>query len=107
MLQNSSETLDRVFEVILSRKKADPISSYTAKLFDAGMPEISKKLGEEAIETIIAGLNNPGSIASESADLIYHLLVLWAAAGLKPSDVWSELEKREGLSGIMEKALRK
>jgi len=107
LAQNSSEVLERLFKTIESRKTTNPSSSYTAKLFAAGIPEISKKVGEEAVEIIIAGLNNPGSIASESADLLYHLLVLWAAAEINPSDVWSELERREDVSGLVEKASRK
>ena len=107
MVKNSNQVLERLFETIKSRKSANPTSSYTASLFAAGMPEISKKVGEEAIEIITAGLSKSGSVASESADLLYHLLVLWAAADIKPSDVWSELEKREGVSGIDEKTSRK
>ena len=106
MYKSSGEILERLFEVIESRKGKDPNSSYTAQLFDAGMPEIAKKVGEEAVETITAALSGPEYITSESADLIYHLLVLWSAAGIKPADVWSELDKREGVSGIIEKALR-
>ena len=103
---NSGEILERLFEVIESRKGMDPGSSYSAQLFEAGMPEIAKKVGEEAVETITAALSEPKKITSESADLIYHLLVLWSAAGIKPVDVWSELHKREGVSGIIEKASR-
>ena len=106
MYKSSGEILERLFEVIESRKGKDPNSSYTAQLFDAGMPEIAKKVGEEAVETITAALSGPEHITSESADLIYHLLVLWSAAGIKPADVWSELDKREGVSGIIEKASR-
>ena len=107
MQNNSSETLDLLFEVIESRKGISPDSSYTAQLFNAGTPEIAKKIGEEAIETIIAALGNPENVASESADLLYHLLVLWSAAGVKPADVWAELNKRRGVSGLKEKASRK
>ena len=106
MYKSSGEILERLFEVIESRKGKDPNSSYTAQLFDAGMPEIAKKVGEEAVETITAALSGPEHITSESADLIYHLLVLWSAAGIKPADVWSELDKRKGVSGIIEKASR-
>ena len=106
MYKSSGEILERLFEVIESRKGKDPNSSYTAQLFDAGMPEIAKKVGEEAVETITAALSGPEYITYESADLIYHLLVLWSAAGIKPADVWSELDKREGVSGIIEKASR-
>ena len=106
MLKNSSDVLERLFKVIDSRKGTSSDLSYTAYLFDAGTPEIAKKVGEEAVETIVAALSAPEFIASESADLLYHLLVLWSAAGIKPAEVWSELDKREGVSGIVEKALR-
>ena len=106
MLKNSSDVLERLFEVIESRKGTSSDLSYTAHLFDSGTTEIAKKVGEEAVETIIAALSAPEFIASESADLLYHLLVLWSAAGIKPADVWLELDKREGVSGIAEKASR-
>ncbi|MBT3991251.1 MAG: phosphoribosyl-ATP diphosphatase [Rhodospirillaceae bacterium] len=106
MTNENSEVLERLFAVIESRKGADASSSYTAKLFDAGMAEISRKVGEEAVETITAALSDPKNVTAESADLLYHLLVLWAEAGIKPEDVWAELEKREGTSGIDEKNLR-
>ena len=106
MFKNSSDVLERLFKVIESRKGTSADLSYTAHLFDAGTPEIAKKVGEEAVETIVAALSAPEFIASESADLLYHLLVLWSAAGVKPEDVWSELDKREGVSGIVEKASR-
>ena len=107
MTNENSEVLERLFAVIESRKGADASSSYTAKLFDAGMAEISRKVGEEAVETITAALSTPEDVTAESADLLYHLLVLWAEAGIKPEDVWAELQKREGTSGIAEKASRK
>ena len=106
MTNENSEVLERLFAVIESRKGADASSSYTAKLFDAGMAEISRKVGEEAVETITAALSGEGDVTAESADLLYHLLVLWAAAGIKPEDVWTELARREGTSGIEEKNSR-
>ena len=102
-----NNTLQQLAKVLEQRKGADPDSSYVALLYSKGLDKILKKVGEEAIETITAGLSKSGSVASESADLLYHLLVLWAAADIKPSDVWSELEKREGVSGIDEKTSRK
>lgn len=107
MSKVSSDVLERLFAVIESRKGSDASTSYTAKLFAAGMPEIARKVGEEAVETITAALSEPDNITAESADLLYHLLVLWAEAGLKPEDIWAELQKREGTSGIDEKAARK
>ena len=106
MLKNSSDVLERLFKVIESRKGTKPDLSYTSYLFNAGRPEIAKKVGEEAVETVVAALSAPEFIASESADLLYHLLVLWSAAGITPAEVWLELDKREGVSGITEKASR-
>jgi phosphoribosyl-ATP pyrophosphohydrolase len=99
--------LDRLWQVIQSRRGADPKSSYTARLFARGRAKIAQKLGEEAVETIIEGVgDNPVALVGESADLLYHLLVLWAAAGVSPADVAAELTRREGTSGIAEKRAR-
>jgi phosphoribosyl-ATP pyrophosphohydrolase len=99
--------LDRLYAIIESRRGVDPSASWTAKLLAAGPEKIAKKLGEESAETIIAALAQDGdALASESADLLYHLLVLWAAKGVSPEDVWRVLEAREGTSGIAEKASR-
>ena len=96
-------TLDRLWEVIQSRREADPQSSYTARLFARGRAKIAQKLGEEAVETVIEGVKeNPAALVGESADLLYHLLVLWAASGISPTDVALELMRREGTSGIAE-----
>ena len=104
----SSKIIDRLAETIASRKGADPESSYTAKLFTKGRKKIAQKVGEEAVETVIAALaETPDKVVSESADLFYHLLVLWADVGVKPEQVWAELERREGTSGIAEKNSRK
>jgi phosphoribosyl-ATP pyrophosphohydrolase len=98
--------LDRLFATVASRRGADPGVSYTAKLFSEGRARIAQKLGEEAVETVIAAATNSASLAGESADLLYHLLVLWADAGLAPGEVWAALEARGGISGIAEKAAR-
>ena len=103
--------LDRLFATIAARRGADPGVSYTAKLFSEGRGRIAQKLGEEAIETVIAALtkdkgSDSSGLAGESADLLYHLLVLWADAGLAPAEVWAALEARIGVSGIAEKAAR-
>lgn len=106
-LQLDARVLDRLAAVIRSRQGADPASSYTAKLFARGRPKIAQKLGEEAVETVIEAMrDDPDAIAAESADLLYHLLVLWADAGVAPETVWAVLEAREGVSGIAEKAAR-
>ena len=100
--------LDRLYLVIDSRKGADPESSYTARLFSRGRAQIAKKLGEEAVEALIEGIKGDRpKLVAESADLLYHLLTLWAATNVKPKTVWTELARREGLSGIAEKASRK
>ncbi|MDB5396335.1 MAG: phosphoribosyl-ATP diphosphatase [Rhodospirillales bacterium] len=103
-----SQTLDRLYQAILNRRGADPETSYTAKLFHRGRAKIAQKLGEEAIETVIEAMGgDKAKLAGESADLLYHLLVLWADAGVKPEDVYDVLAAREGTSGIAEKASRK
>jgi phosphoribosyl-ATP pyrophosphohydrolase len=99
--------LERLWQVIQSRRGADPQSSYTARLFARGRAKIAQKLGEEAVEAVIEGVgDNPTALVGESADLIYHLLVLWAAVGVSPADVAAELARREGTSGIEEKRSR-
>jgi phosphoribosyl-ATP pyrophosphohydrolase len=100
-------TLERLWQVIQSRRGADPQTSYTARLFTRGRAKIAQKLGEEAIEAVIEGVgNNSAALVGESADLLYHLLVLWAAAGISPGDVAAELTRRESSSGITEKRAR-
>jgi phosphoribosyl-ATP pyrophosphohydrolase len=99
--------LDRLWQVIQSRRGADPQTSYTARLFSRGRAKIAQKLGEEAVETIIEGVrDNPTALVGESADLLYHLLVLWADAGISPADVAAELTRRDGTSGLDEKRAR-
>ncbi len=99
--------LDDLYRVIESRRGEDPKTSHTAQLFHKGVPEIAKKLGEEAVETVIEGVaGDRERLAKESADLLYHLLVLWAARGLTPQQVWATLEARKGVSGLAEKASR-
>ena len=103
-----SEILERLFAVINSRKGANPSTSYTARLFDQGVAEICAKIDEEAGETVTAALSEgPGRVVAESADLLYHLMVLWAEQGVEPGDIWAELARREGTSGIDEKKSRK
>lgn len=100
--------LEQLFGVIESRRGADAGTSYTARLFAKGRAKIAKKTGEEAVEVVVAALaEGRQELAAESADLLYHLLVLWASAGIKPRDVWAQLAKREGVSGLAEKAARR
>jgi phosphoribosyl-ATP pyrophosphohydrolase len=104
---DTAHILDRLSAVIESRRGADPDSSYTARLFAKGPKKIAQKVGEEAVETVIARLaEDKAALASESADLLYHLLVLWAEAGLAPDEVWAALEARVGTGGLEEKRRR-
>lgn len=104
---NSTEILDRLTETLESRRSADPATSYVAKLFHKGQEAILKKIGEEAIETIMAAKDgDKAHLTYEVADLWFHTLVLLAHEGLSYQDVLSELARREGLSGIAEKAAR-
>jgi len=107
MESRTGHVLDRLAATVAARRGADPASSYTAKLLAAGPAKVAQKLGEEAVETVIEAVRgDAGQLAAESADLLYHLTVLWAAAGVDPAQVWAELERREGTSGIAEKAAR-
>jgi phosphoribosyl-ATP pyrophosphohydrolase len=100
--------LDRLYAAITARRGADPESSYTAKLLSRGTYKIAQKLGEEAVEAVIEAVGRrPDKLVAESADVLYHLLVLWVDAGVTPQDVWAELKRREGVSGIAEKLGRK
>lgn len=103
-----NDVLDRLSELLEQRKDADPQTSYVAKLYSKGVDAVLKKVGEEAAETIIAAKDgDPQKIIYETADLWFHCMVMLAQAGLKPQDVLDELARREGLSGIAEKAARK
>ncbi|HEY0268778.1 MAG TPA: phosphoribosyl-ATP diphosphatase [Methyloradius sp.] len=103
-----SDVLNRLAELLEQRKTASPDSSYVAKLYAKGTDSILKKVGEESAELIIAGKGgNQEEIIYETADLWFHSLVLLAHAGLKPQQVLDELARREGLSGLEEKAQRK
>jgi phosphoribosyl-ATP pyrophosphohydrolase len=106
-MSEHESVLQRLYDTIASRKTADPNSSYTAKLLHQGRTMIAKKMGEEAVETAIAAVAKDGdAVVSESADLIYHLLVLWVDCGIEPAEVWKKLAAREGTSGLAEKASR-
>src|SRR5829696_4147836 len=102
------EALERLWRVIESRRSADPETSYTARLLARGNAKVAQKLGEEAVEAVIEGVRGDrAALIGESADLLYHLFVLWAATGVTPSEIAAELARREGLSGIAEKKNRK
>ena len=101
------DTLARLEQTIAARRGGDPQSSYVAKLFAAGTPKIAQKVGEEAVETVIAALAaDSGKLIAEASDLMFHLLVLLQDRGVAIADILNELERREGISGIAEKAAR-
>jgi len=103
----SEAVLDRLYGVVMDRRTADPAHSHSARLLLRGNAKVAQKFGEEAVECLIecvAG-NRPALIA-ESADVLYHLVVMWVAGGIEPGDVWAELQRREGVSGLLEKAAR-
>ena len=99
--------LDRLFEVVTSRRDAAPNISHSARLLSRGTAKVAQKFGEEAVECLIEAVSgNSAKLIGESADVLYHLIVLWVDAGLHPGEVWSELQRREGTSGIAERASR-
>jgi phosphoribosyl-ATP pyrophosphohydrolase len=108
MADSLGEALARLWRTIETRRGASPDSSYTAKLLASGPAGIARKLGEEALEAVIEAVKgDKAALSRESADVLYHLLVLWAAAGVSPDDVAAELTRREGTSGIEEKRSRR
>jgi phosphoribosyl-ATP pyrophosphohydrolase len=99
-----TDSVDRLYAAVLAAKDLDPATSRTARLFQRGPSKMAKKMAEEAIEVVIDAVNgNRDAVIRESADLIYNLTVLWASAGVRPEDVWSEMGRRENLLGIAEK----
>ena len=102
-----THTLDTLFATIAARRETDPDKSYTAKLLGGGVERCAKKFGEEAVETVIAAAAGKNTeVVTESADALYHLMVLWVACGIEPDQVWQTLASREGRSGLEEKASR-
>ena len=105
---SSNDTLQRLEAVIASRRGGDPEASYVARLNDRGVEKIAQKLGEEAVEAVIAALGEDrDALVCEAADLVFHLLVLLDRKAIALAEVLSELDRREGTSGIAEKASRK
>jgi phosphoribosyl-ATP pyrophosphohydrolase len=103
----ASVVLDRLWSVVMSRRSADPAVSHSARLLARGTAKVAQKFGEEAVECLIEAVaGNRDAIVAESADVLYHLIVLWVASGIRPDEVWGELKRREGISGIAEKASR-
>lgn len=103
----SQDIIESLYATILSRKGADAATSYTASLFAKGTAKIAQKVGEEAVETAIEAIQgDKQKLAQESADLLFHLMVLWADQGLTPKDITDILESRMSTSGIEEKNSR-
>jgi len=99
-----SDSLERLYQAVIAAKDLDPAISRTARLFQRGPTKMAKKLAEEAVEVVIDAVNGDSdAVVRESADLLYNLTVLWAAAGVRPEDVWREMARREHLLGIAEK----
>ena len=103
----AAAVLDRLFATVTARRDADPAQSHSARLLSRGPTKVAQKFGEEAVECLIEAVaGNATALVGESADVLYHLVVMWVSAGVAPSEVWAELERREGVSGIAEKAAR-
>jgi phosphoribosyl-ATP pyrophosphohydrolase len=103
----AAAVLDRLWSVIMGRRSADPAVSHSARLLSRGTAKVAQKFGEEAVECLIEAVaGNRDALVAESADVLYHLIVLWVSAGVAPNEVWDELKRREGISGIAEKAAR-
>jgi phosphoribosyl-ATP pyrophosphohydrolase len=98
------DSIERLYDAVLAAKGSDPVVSRTARLLCAGRAKIAKKLVEEAVEVVIDAMNGDrAAVIRESADLLYNLVVVWAASGVQPSEVWNEMSRREQLFGIAEK----
>lgn len=103
-----TDSVSRLYQAVLAASGADPATSRTAKLLGAGRGKVAKKLAEEAAEVVIDAMaGQPEAVVRESADLLYHLVVLWAHAGVRPDDVWAEMRRRELMFGIAEKLPKK
>ena len=99
-----NDSLERLYLAVIAARDLDPATSRTARLFQRGPSKMAKKLAEEAIEVVIDAVNGDAkAVVRESADLLYNLTVLWASAGVRPDDVWREMERREHMLGIAEK----
>jgi len=103
----AASVLDRLWSVVMGRREADPAVSHSARLLSRGTAKVAQKFGEESVECLIEAVaGNRDAVVAESADVLYHLIVLWVASGIRPDEVWDELKRREGISGIAEKASR-
>lgn len=98
------DSLERLHAAVLAARSADPATSRTARLLRAGRAKIAKKLAEESVEVVIDAVDGDrDAVVRESADLLYNLTVLWVATGIRPADVWAEMDRRERLLGLAEK----
>jgi phosphoribosyl-ATP pyrophosphohydrolase len=103
-----TDSVTRLFQAVLGSRHDDPSTSRTARLLRSGRSKMAKKLAEEAVEVVIDAMHGDReAVVRESADLLYHLVVLWVAAGIRPEDVWKEMDRRERLFGIAEKVPKK
>src|SRR6202451_3019011 len=103
-----TDSVSRLYQATLSCRHDDPSTSRTARLLRFGRSKMAKKLAEEAVEVVIDSMNGDReAVIRESADLIYNLVVLWVASGIRPEDVWKEMDRRERLLGIAEKVPKK
>src|SRR6266436_10048331 len=103
-----SDSIARLYQAAQACRHDDPSTSRTARLLRSGRSKMAKKLAEEAIEVVIDAMNGDrNAVVRESADLLYNLVVVWAASGVRPSEVWKEMDRREGLFGIAEKLLKR
>src|SRR5215472_14706895 len=99
-----ADSIERLYDAVLEAKGSDPRVSRTARLLSAGRAKIARKVAEEAVEVVIDAMNSDReAVVRESADLLYNLVVLWAASRVHPSEVWNEMNRRERLLGIAEK----
>jgi phosphoribosyl-ATP pyrophosphohydrolase len=105
--ETNAIVLDRLWSVVMSRRDADPTISHSARLLSRGTAKVAQKFGEEAVECLIEAVRGDrDAVIAESADVLYHLVVVWVSTGVAPEEVWAELMRREGVSGIAEKASR-
>ena len=106
-MDRTTDSLARLEQTIAARRAADPGSSYVASLYARGLPVIARKLGEEAVEAVVAALaEDRGELIGEAADVVFHLMVLLGAKDIALAEVLAELDRREGVSGLEEKASR-
>jgi phosphoribosyl-ATP pyrophosphohydrolase len=105
--ETGAMVLDRLWSVVMGRRDADPTISHSARLLSRGPAKVAQKFGEEAVECLIEAVRGDrDAVIAESADVLYHLIVVWVSTGVAPEEVWAELVRREGVSGIAEKASR-